>query len=35
MRIKIHKRIDIDKSIGNMRITTFHYAKPMKNSDEW
>ena len=35
MRIKIHKRIDIDKSIGNMRIAAFNYAKPMKNSDEW
>lgn len=31
MRIlKIHKRIEVDKSIGNMRITSLHYSRPIE-----
>lgn len=33
--LKIHKRIDVDKSIGNMRITSTHYFKPIEKSNEW
>ena len=33
--LKSHKRIDFNKSIGNMRITSIHYGKPIENSDEW
>ena len=36
MRIlKIHKRIEVDKSIGNMRITSLHYSRPIENSSKW
>ena len=33
--LKLHKRVEIHKSIGNMKITSSHYAKPVDNSSEW
>lgn len=33
--LKLHKRIEIHKSIGNMKVTSSHYAKPVDNSNEW
>lgn len=33
--LKIHKRVEIHKSIGNMKITSAHCAKPVDNSSEW
>src|SRR5574344_2764943 len=36
MRIlKTHKRIEINKSIGNIKITSMHYSEPIENSKEW
>ena len=36
MRIlKTHKRIEVNKSIGNIKITSMHYSKPIENSKEW
>lgn len=32
---KTHKMIDINKSIGNIKITSTHYSKPIENSNEW
>lgn len=32
---KVHKDIDIDKRLGNMRITTNKYSRPIKNSDKF
>lgn len=32
---KTHKNIDIEKSIGNVKITSTHYARPIENSDKW
>ena len=32
---KIHKNIDIEKSFGNIKITSCHYARPIENSDKW
>ena len=32
---KTHKHVDIDKSIGNVKITTTHYMRPIENSDKW
>ena len=31
---KTHKNIDIEKSIGNVKITSTHYARPIENSDK-
>lgn len=36
MRIlKIHKDIEVNKSVGNMKITSVRYGKPIKDSDKW
>lgn len=36
MRIlKTHKRIEIDKTFGNIRIQSVRYAAPIKNSDKF
>ena len=32
---KTHKNIDIKKSIGNVKITSTHYSRPIENSDKW
>lgn len=32
---KTHKRVDIDKSIGNIKITSTHYGRPIENSNKW
>ena len=32
---KVHKDIEIDKRLGNVRISTFKYSKPIENSDKW
>lgn len=33
--LKTKKPIDIDKRFGNVRISTFKYSKPIKNSNKW
>ena len=36
MRIlKIHKNIEVNKSIGNMRITSQRCRRPIENSNRW
>lgn len=36
MRIlKTKRNIDISKSFGNIKITSIHYGKPLKNKGEW
>ena len=32
---KVHKDIEIYKRLGNVRISTFKYSKPIENSDKW
>lgn len=32
---KTHKRVYIDKSIGNVKITSAHYGRPIENSDKF
>ena len=32
---KTHKNIDIKKSLGNIKIISFHYARPIERSDKW
>lgn len=32
---KVHKDIEIDKRLGNVRISTFKYSKPIENSNKW
>lgn len=33
--LKTKRNIDISKAFGNVKITSFHYSAPIKNSDKW